>query len=243
MEVQVKQVLLASAALLIGVSSAAFAATNADQGNTVAPAGTRPGSMADNGHQAANANLRQQLAGNLRQAGFSDVRIMPDSFLVQAKDQSGNPVTMFIDPTSVAMITREDGGGFHKTAATDTVNGQSTSGMNNTHAGSAGAMSGGEFATVSAQEDLSSKVVGLDIYNNANQDIGKIKDIAFDQNGIQAYIVAVGGFLGMGDHYVAVKPAAVNISYDANSKKWQAKMNTNADQLKAAPEYKYSSNE
>ncbi len=80
MEVQVKQVPLASAALLIGVSSAAFAATNADQGNTVAPAGTRPGSMADNGHQAANANLRQQLAGNLRQAGFSDVRIMPDCF-------------------------------------------------------------------------------------------------------------------------------------------------------------------
>ena len=107
---------------------------------------------------------------------------------------------------------------------------------------STGAVSGDVFATIPAQEDLSSKVVGLDIYNNANQDIGKIKDIAFDQNGVSAYIVAVGGFLGMGDHYVAVKPSAVDISYDSNAKKWQAKMNTDAAQLKAAPEYKYSSN-
>jgi hypothetical protein len=96
----------------------------------------------------------------------------------------------------------------------------------------AGAVSGDVFATIPAQEDLSSKVVGLDIYNNTNQDIGKIKDI-----------VAVGGFLGMDDHYVAVKPSAVDISYDSNAKKWQAKMNTNAAQLKAAPEYKYSSND
>jgi len=106
-----------------------------------------------------------------------------------------------------------------------------------------GAVSGDVFATIPAQEDLSSKVVGLDIYNNADQDIGKIKDIAFDQNGVSAYIVAVGGFLGMGDHYVAVKPAAVDINYDSTAKKWQAKMNTNADQLKAAPEYRYSSND
>jgi sporulation protein YlmC with PRC-barrel domain len=106
---------------------------------------------------------------------------------------------------------------------------------------SAGA-SVGMFASVPAQEELTSNVVGLEVYNNANQDIGKIKDVAFDANGVKAYIVAVGGFLGVGDHYVAVQPSAVRISYDASNKKWRAAMNTNADQLKAAPEYKYSSN-
>ena len=85
-------------------------------------------------------------------------------------------------------------------------------------------------------------MVGLSVYNDANQDIGKIKDIAFDRNGVKAYIVAVGGFLGMGDHYVAVKPSAVHINRNSNSTQWRATMNTNADQLKAAPEYKYSSN-
>jgi sporulation protein YlmC with PRC-barrel domain len=99
------------------------------------------------------------------------------------------------------------------------------------------------FTSVPAQGELSSKVVGLEVYNTANKDVGKIKDIAFDQNGVKAYIVAVGGFLGMGDRYVAVSPSAVNISYDSNDKKWHAAMNTDIDQLKAAPEYKYSSND
>jgi hypothetical protein len=99
------------------------------------------------------------------------------------------------------------------------------------------------FTSVPRQEDLSSNVVGLDVYNTANQDIGKIKDVAFDNNGIRAYIVGVGGFLGVGDRYVAVKPSAINIGYDAASKKWHAAMNTTADQLKAAPQYKYASND
>jgi hypothetical protein len=43
----------------------------------------------------------------------------------------------------------------------------------------------------------------------------------------------------MGDHYVVVRPSAINL--DARDNQWQATMNVNADQLKAAPEYKYSS--
>jgi hypothetical protein len=43
---------------------------------------------------------------------------------------------------------------------------------------------------------------------------------------------------GMGDHYVVVRPSA--ISFNAKDDKWHAIMNANADQLKAAPEYKYS---
>ena len=79
------------------------------------------------------------------------------------------------------------------------------------------------------------------IYNNANQDIGQIKDIAMGQNGrSQAYILSVGGFLGMGEHYVAVSPSAVKVSYNSSEKKWHASMNASADQLKAAPEFKYA---
>jgi hypothetical protein len=110
-------------------------------------------------------------------------------------------------------------------------------------AGNAAMGSDAMFASVPASQELSSKVVGLDVYNSANKNIGKIKDIAFDQNGVTAYIVAVGGFLGMGDHYVAVSPSAVNLTFDASAKKWHAAMNTDVDQLKAAPEYKYSSND
>lgn len=102
---------------------------------------------------------------------------------------------------------------------------------------------GGMFTSIPAGEELSSNVVGLDVYNSATKNIGKIKDIAFDQNGVKAYIVAVGGFLGLGNHYVAVNPSAVDINFDSGARKWRAAMNTDADQLQAAPEYKYSSND
>ncbi len=100
---------------------------------------------------------------------------------------------------------------------------------------------GGLFANVPAQADLMTKVVGLSVHNSENTNLGTIKDIAFDANGVSAYILSVGGFLGMGDHYVAVRPSAINIRYDITNNKWQASMNTDADQLKAAPAFKYSS--
>ena len=97
---------------------------------------------------------------------------------------------------------------------------------------------GSMFTYVPAQDELSSNVIGLEVYNEDKKNIGTIKDIALDANGLNGYIVNVGAFLGMGDHYVVVRPSA--ISFNAKNDKWHAKMNVNADQLKAAPEYKYS---
>ncbi len=44
----------------------------------------------------AQPTVQQQLTTNLQKSGFTDIKIVPDSFLVQAKDQSGNPVTLFL---------------------------------------------------------------------------------------------------------------------------------------------------
>jgi hypothetical protein len=46
----------------------------------------------------------------------------------------------------------------------------------------------------------------------------------------------------MGGHHIAVRPTAMNLSYNGGDKKWHAEINANADQLKAAPEYKYYGN-
>jgi len=46
---------------------------------------------------------------NLEQAGFTNVQIMPSSFLVRAKDKEGNPVMMVINPDSVTAITEVSG--------------------------------------------------------------------------------------------------------------------------------------
>jgi hypothetical protein len=111
-----------------------------------------------------------------------------------------------------------------------------------TDAGDSGKTSGGMFTSVPAKDELSSKVVGLDVYNNDHQDIGTIKDVAYNGTSVSGYILGVGGFLGMGDHYVAVRPSAVKLTYDTKDSKWHAAMDANAGQLKSAPEYKYPSN-
>ncbi|MBN8962211.1 MAG: PRC-barrel domain-containing protein [Rhizobiales bacterium] len=50
-----------------------------------------------------------------------------------------------------------------------------------------------------------SKVIGLKIYNDSNESLGSVNDLLFDKEGkIAAAVIGVGGFLGMGEHYVAV---------------------------------------
>ena len=99
---------------------------------------------------------------------------------------------------------------------------------------------GPDFVQVQNSDMLSSNVVGLDIYNDQNNKIGQIHDVAIDSSQkVTAYILSVGGFLGMGTRYVAVDPQALNIKYDQNNKIWRATMNATKDQLKSAPEFKY----
>jgi|SRR5271166_1446694 len=97
-----------------------------------------------------------------------------------------------------------------------------------------------QFINLQSSDMLSSNVVGLNIYNKQNNDIGKIQDVAFNkQKQVTGYILSVGGFLGMGTHYVAVDPDAVAVTYDANNKIWRATMDATKAQLKSAPEFKY----
>ena len=50
-----------------------------------------------------------------------------------------------------------------------------------------------------------SKLVGLSVYNDANESIGSINDMLTDKSGnIKAVVIGVGGFLGIGEHLVAV---------------------------------------
>lgn len=50
-----------------------------------------------------------------------------------------------------------------------------------------------------------SKIVGLKVYNDKNEDIGSINDLLTDKSGnIKAAIIGVGGFLGMGSRLVAI---------------------------------------
>jgi sporulation protein YlmC with PRC-barrel domain len=50
-----------------------------------------------------------------------------------------------------------------------------------------------------------SKIIGLSVYNDSNESLGSINDMLTDKDGnIKAVVVGVGGFLGVGEHLVAV---------------------------------------
>src|SRR5215203_1746808 len=51
----------------------------------------------------------------------------------------------------------------------------------------------------------SSKLVGLNVYNDSNESLGSINDLLMDKSGnIKAAVIGVGGFLGVGEHLVAI---------------------------------------
>jgi hypothetical protein len=94
-------------ALVCGISVAFAQSTNTSpaQGNNSSGPSTAIASQNAN----APAKLQQQVQQNLSKAGFSDIKIMPESFLVRAKDPSGNPIMMVINPDSVTAVTYSSG--------------------------------------------------------------------------------------------------------------------------------------
>ena len=56
------------------------------------------------GQSSALRALREEVKNTLRDAGFTNIRIMSESFLVRAIDQNGNPVVMVVHPDAQAIM-------------------------------------------------------------------------------------------------------------------------------------------
>jgi len=92
----------ASLALLAGAAWAQSPAPTDKTPNNDAQ-NTDPG-MSDEAMQHGPQKLREKLA----QDGYTDVKIAPGSYIVSAKDKSGNKVMMMIGPTSMTMMKVPD---------------------------------------------------------------------------------------------------------------------------------------
>jgi sporulation protein YlmC with PRC-barrel domain len=80
------------------------------------------------------------------------------------------------------------------------------------------------------------------VYDPNDSKIGEVKDVLVNHDGkIEAFIVAVGGFLGVGEKDVAVPFNAIHFT-NKNNNKWYMVMNTTKDAMKAAPGLKYDRN-
>jgi sporulation protein YlmC with PRC-barrel domain len=110
------------------------------------------------------------------------------------------------------------------------------------------------------------KLIGINVYNDNNEKIGDIQELIVDKSGkVDNVVLGVGGFLGMGEHYVAVPmeklkwvdqpvrtsatttaPAdKTTVGTSANrpaNEKWypdHAIYSATKEQLKAMPQFKY----
>lgn len=90
---------------------------------------------------------------------------------------------------------------------------------------------------VKADGHLASNIIGEDVYDTAAEDaknIGEVNDIVIGADGsIEAVVVGVGGFLGIGQKDVAVEFSALDWA-DKNGDRWLV-ANTTKEQLEALP--------
>ena len=85
------------------------------------------------------------------------------------------------------------------------------------------------------------KLVGSKVKNNAGDTIGDINDIVLGSDGsASAAVIGVGGFLGMGEHQVAVQFTSLKISRDSNGND-VIMLDATKDTLKNAPEWSWQS--
>ena len=85
---------------------------------------------------------------------------------------------------------------------------------------------------------LASKFKGTDVLGTDDKKIGDVSDILFDKSGkIEAYVISVGGFLGMGAKEVALAPSAFTVVPGKDGTADNLKVAMTKDELKAAQNF------
>ncbi len=133
--------------------------------------------------------------------------------------------------------------------STDTKTNSQTTGAATAATNNAGAMMNGiarasaarepvKFATVDSADLMSSKLVGVNVYNNQKEKVGEIADLAIDNGkALNGVVLSVGGFLGIGESYVLVEPSSLALNNENGT--WKAYIDTSKDSLKNAPKFTY----
>jgi PRC-barrel domain len=94
-------------------------------------------------------------------------------------------------------------------------------------------------STISSQKPdqlLATKIKGADVIGADDKKIGDVSDLLFSKDGkLEAYVISVGGFLGVGAKEVALAPSAVQLAQDKDN--WKLKVSASKDQLTQAPNF------
>lgn len=86
--------LIASTFLIAALAQGAYAQTSGSTNSSNQASASQP-----------TQSLPAEIKNKLTQDGFSNVTVVPGSFVVSAKDKHGDPVMMMIGPHSMTMLT------------------------------------------------------------------------------------------------------------------------------------------
>ena len=90
----------------------------------------------------------------------------------------------------------------------------------------------------SSDQHLASKFKGTDVIGADDAKIGDVSDLLFDKDRkIIAFIVGVGGFLGIGAKDVAIDPASFQAVPGKDATDTKLRLSMTKDELKAAPAF------
>jgi len=95
-----------------------------------------------------------------------------------------------------------------------------------------------QFHTQRGEEYRVLRIIGTTVRNNQNENVGEVEDLIMEKSGdVKAAIISVGGFLGIGERWVAVNFESLTLQPDGSN--WRVMLNATRDQMKSAPEFKY----
>ena len=99
---------------------------------------------------------------------------------------------------------------------------------------------GGDYLTAQSDEQISANTyIGQSVYNSGDESIGKISDLIMAKSGgVDAAVIGVGGFLGIGEKWVAVPFEKIAITQVPDSDDVKLTTTETAESLQAAPEFK-----
>jgi len=99
-------VFMSTLALALAVSGTAFAQSATGATNTPSPNAAKQ----QNASQQSVLTI-DKIQQDLQKAGFSDVKVLQDAFLIQAKTKDGNPIMLTVGPNGMSALEMSNSSG------------------------------------------------------------------------------------------------------------------------------------
>jgi sporulation protein YlmC with PRC-barrel domain len=93
------------------------------------------------------------------------------------------------------------------------------------------------YQMMADEQRTADNLMGADVYDGENQQIGSVEDIVLDGNEISHLVLDIGGFLGIGEHRIALSMQEVDIFWSDQDDEVRVQVPMTQEELEQMPEY------